>query len=70
MRLSAMDRAAGLFDELDAIGAAAEPGQSFDPKALDLIAEAGLAGLAVPAEAGGVDLRRGADPSTPRRTNR
>ena len=49
-------RAAALFDELDALGAATADGASFDVRALDLIADARLDGLAVPAEVGGRDL--------------
>ena len=53
---SAVDRASGLFDQLDAIGAAAPAGGSFDPSAIELIAGAGLAGISVPKEVGGNEL--------------
>lgn len=56
MRLSPLETARGLFAQLDSIGAAAQPGSSFDPTAMGLIEEAGLCGLAVPSAAGGVDL--------------
>lgn len=49
-------RAAALFDQLDAIGARAPDGGSFDAAALGLIAEAQLDGLVVPAEVGGRDV--------------
>ena len=48
--------AAALFDELDAFGAAAPAGASFDPAALDRIEEAGLAAVSVPAALGGNEL--------------
>src|SRR6478735_2717815 len=54
--MSAPQQATALFDELDAIGAAAPPGGSFDPVALTRIAEAGLTGLSVPKEVGGRDV--------------
>ena len=54
--MTAVDRARDLFDDLAAIGAATGPGESFDPKAFDLIADAGLNGAAVPTELGGADL--------------
>ena len=54
--MNAVDRARNLYDDLAAIGAATETGESFDPKAFDLIAEAGLNGVAVPAAVGGADL--------------
>jgi indole-3-acetate monooxygenase len=53
---SPQQAAAALFDELDAIGAAAPPGGSFDPIAITRIVDAGLAGLSVPKEVGGQDL--------------
>jgi alkylation response protein AidB-like acyl-CoA dehydrogenase len=53
---SAAQQATDLFAELDAIGAAAPPGGSFDPVALTRIAEAGLTGLSVPKEVGGNEL--------------
>lgn len=49
--------AAGLFDELDAIGAAAPDGASFDPVAIDRIVESGLHGISVPTEVGGAGCR-------------
>lgn len=48
--------AAALFEELDAIGAAAPDGASFAPRALDLIAGAGLSAISVPKEVGGNEL--------------
>lgn len=54
--MTSTERAAALYDELDAIGAAAPPGEPFERAALDLIASAGLAGLVVPEEVGGSDL--------------
>ena len=54
--MSAPQQATALFDELDALGAAAPPGATFDPIALSRIAEAGLTGISVPKEVGGRDL--------------
>ena len=48
--------ARALFAELDQLGATAPDGGTFDRRALDLIAAAGLRGIAVPGEVGGVDL--------------
>lgn len=45
-----------MHERLDAIGAAAPPGEPFDRSALELIAEAGLSGLVVPIDVGGADL--------------
>ena len=49
-------RATALFAELDALGAAAPEGRSFDPVALSLIADAGLDAISVPREVGGHEL--------------
>lgn len=49
-----LERAAALHPQLDALGASAPASESFDAAALDLIADAGLAGLAVPTEVGGI----------------
>lgn len=54
--MSAPQQATALFAELDAIGAAAPAGRSFDPIALALIAEAGLDAISVPKEVGGNEL--------------
>jgi alkylation response protein AidB-like acyl-CoA dehydrogenase len=54
--MSAAQQAASLFAELDAIGAAAPAGGSFDPIALTLIADAGLDAISVPKEVGGNEL--------------
>lgn len=54
--MTPFDTARTVQDQLDAFGSAAGPGEPFDPAALDLIAESGLAGLVVPKEVGGVDL--------------
>ncbi len=54
--MSATQQATALFDELDAIGAAAPAGGSFDPVALTKIADAGLDAISVPKEVGGNEL--------------
>jgi alkylation response protein AidB-like acyl-CoA dehydrogenase len=54
--MSPRQQAAALFDELDAIGAATPAGASFDPAAVDRIAEAGLLAISVPKEVGGNEL--------------
>ena len=54
--MSAPQQATALFAELDAIGAAAPAGGSFDRRALTLIADAGLEAISVPKEAGGNEL--------------
>lgn len=48
--------ATALFDELAAFGAAAPDGGSFDPAAIDAIAEAGLLHVSVAKEVGGAEL--------------
>ena len=48
--------AAALFDELDGFGAAAPPGGSFDPAAIELIVDRGLSGISVPKAVGGKEL--------------
>ncbi len=55
-KMTDVDRARSLFDELDAISEQTAPGESFDVSALELIADAGLNGVAVPKELGGADL--------------
>lgn len=54
--MSPRQQATALFHELDAIGAAAPAGASFDPAAIDLIVDAGLFGISVPKEVGGNEL--------------
>jgi alkylation response protein AidB-like acyl-CoA dehydrogenase len=54
--MSATQQATALFADLDAIGAAAPAGGSFDPAALTLIADAGLNAISVPKEVGGNEL--------------
>src|SRR4051794_29199400 len=51
-----LQAATALFHELDALGAAAPAGGSFDPIAITRIVEAGLSGVSVPKEVGGQDL--------------
>lgn len=48
--------AADLFDELAALGGSAPPGASFDRRAIDLIAAAGLTAVSVPREVRGNEL--------------
>ncbi len=54
--MTAVETAASLFATLDAAGAAADPGASFDRSALEAIVEAGVYGVSVPAQVGGLDL--------------
>lgn len=54
--MTAVQAARDLREELDAIATATEPGGSFDPKALQLIADAGLNAVSAPKEIGGADL--------------
>lgn len=54
--MTTVETARGLFDELDDIAGATPPGASFDASAFDLIARAGLNGVAVPEDVGGADL--------------
>ena len=54
--MTALDTARSLFDVLDAAGAAAPPDGSFDPSALAAIVDAGIYGVSVPKEVGGLDL--------------
>jgi alkylation response protein AidB-like acyl-CoA dehydrogenase len=54
--VAAVDTARSLFAELDAAGAAAAPGSSFDRSALRAVVDAGLYGASAPREVGGLDL--------------
>lgn len=54
--MTALDTARSLFDVLDAAGAAAPAGGSFDPAAMQAIVDAGVYGVSVPKEVGGLDL--------------
>ena len=54
--MTAVDDARSLFDVLDGAGAAAEPGSPFDPAAMDAIRAAGVYGVSVPKDVGGLDL--------------
>ena len=54
--MTPIQRAQGLFEHLDAVGASAQAGESFDRSAMLKISEAGLAGLCVPKAAGGHDV--------------
>jgi indole-3-acetate monooxygenase len=54
--MSAVDDARSLFQILDTIGSAAEPGDSFAPAALEAIADARVYGVSAPKEVGGLDL--------------
>ncbi len=54
--MTAVETARQMFDEIDAIASQTAPGTSFDATALDVIAAAGLNGVAVPKAVGGADL--------------
>ncbi len=54
--VTAVAAATALFDDLAAFGDAAADGASFDPAAIDLIADAGLHGVSVPKAVGGTEL--------------
>ena len=54
--MTAVENATALFATIDAAGSAAPPGGSFDPSVLTDIRDAGLYGISVPREVGGVDL--------------
>ena len=54
--MSLSSQATALYAELDAFGAAAPEGGSFDPAALQLIIDAGLSAISVPKAVGGNEL--------------
>ena len=54
--VTALEQATALFATIDAAGSAAPSGGSFDPSVFTAIRDAGLYGISVPREVGGVDL--------------
>lgn len=54
--MTTIETAASLFDTIDAAGASAGPGHSFDGSVMRAIDDAGLYGISVPKEVGGHDL--------------
>lgn len=54
--MSEVQTARALFDEIDAAGAAVGEGESFPRSVMTAVADAGVLGVAVPKEVGGLDL--------------